>query len=941
MMKKLILVLSILSSAFALAQTSVNGKVVDQNGAPVANANIIVVGQAEGAVADFDGNFAFTTSLTPPFTVRVSSLGYTTATATFSGSALTVTLNESSTALDEIVISASRTPERIFESPVSVERFGLAQIQNATAESFYGSLQNLKGVDINTNSLTFQSINTRGFATFANTRFLQLVDGMDNTAPGLNFVLGNLVGMSELDVASVEILPGASSALYGAGAFNGILFMTSKDPFTTEGVSVYGKTGITVQNAAGANEYMDVGVRFAKKFSDKLAIKANLTFLQGEDWHANSTQDMSQTALPYAGWSSRRTNPGYDGLNVYGDEVATTLDFDYFAGTPAGTYGSAFVSRTGYDEAALADYDAKSMKRDIGIYYRPNGDDLEIIYNYRRGTGTTIYQGANRYAVSGFAMTQQKLEVKNDHFFVRAYVTAEDSGDAYDTRFAAININRQQAADTKWFGDYVTGYLLSKQLGRSDADAHNNGRLAADYPVDFYSQFGAATNYGAFNLQGQANRNRFLPGSGEFNSAFTKVRQDGDFATGAKFIDNTKFRHINGNYNFAHLINDWADLQVGGSYRQYELNSNGTIFTDKDGPIKYNEYGAYTQIQKKFADERLKVTASARYDKNEFLDGFVSPRISFGYTLGSARNHNVRFSAQTGFRNPTTQDFFIGLDVGQAILVGGAESNLDRDVRTFATSAQAQGLGLPATSTITGRAAYTNSFSLSSVLAGAPVKKDTDLVGAEEIEAYEVGYRGQIGPITLDVSAYWNQYTNFNAAETKVVPLYGQAGDNSLSLLALQNGDYKVYQAYSNTDVPVKSYGLVAGLDTKVAGFDLGVSYTLTELDFNEADYPDFEVGLNTPRDRFKASFGHQELVKNLGFNVNYRYSGSYTWQASFADGEIPAFDVLDASINLKLPEYNSVLKLGGSNIAGGDYMTAIGTGMIGSIYYASLNVNF
>ena len=930
MMKKLILVLSILSSAFALAQTSVNGKVVNQNGAPVANANIIVVGQSEGAVADFDGNFAFTTSLTPPFTVRVSSLGYTTATATFSGSALTVTLNESSTALNEIVISASRTPERIFESPVSVERFGLAQIQNATAESFYGSLQNLKGVDINTNSLTFQSINTRGFATFANTRFLQLVDGMDNTAPGLNFVLGNLVGMSELDVASVEILPGASSALYGAGAFNGILFMTSKDPFTSEGITAYVKNGFTSQDAAGTNPYYDFGVRLAKKFSDKLAIKMNFTYLEGEDWHANSKLDVSSNALAN-GWSSRTTNTNYDGLNVYGDEVSTVLDFDYFAGTPTGTFGKAAVSRTGYDEAALADYDAKSYKTDIAIHYRPFDNDTEFIYNYRRGSGTTIYQGANRYAVSNFTMTQQKLEVKNKNYFLRAYVTAEDSGDAYDTRFAAININRQWSPDRKWFGDYVTGYLLAKQFGKSNDEAHKQGRLIADYPVDF---FGPVNNFGL------PNQNRFIPGSADFNNAFAKVRQDGDFATGAKFIDNTKFRHINGNYNFAHLINDWADLQVGGSYRQYELNSNGTIFTDKDGPIKYSEYGAYTQIQKKFADERLKVTASARYDKNEFLDGFVSPRISFGYTLGSARNHNVRFSAQTGFRNPTTQDFFIGLDVGQAILVGGAESNLDRDVRTFATSAQAQSLGLPATASVTGRSAYTNSFSLSSVLAGAPVKKDTELVGAEEIEAYEVGYRGQIGPITLDVSAYWNQYTNFNAAETKVVPLYGQAGDNSLSLLALQNGDYKVYQAYSNTDVPVKSYGLVAGLDTKIAGFDLGVSYTFTELNFNEEDYPDFEVGLNTPRDRFKLSFGHQELAKNLGFNVNYRYSGSYTWEASFADGEIPAFDVLDASINLKLPKYKSILKVGGSNIAGGDYMTAIGTGMIGSIYYAALNLS-
>ena len=933
-MRTLLLFLGFISGTFAFAQTTVQGKVVDQNGQPVANANIVVVGQSEGAVADFDGNFAFSASQTPPFSIRVSSLGYTTATVSFGGSAVTVVLNEASTALDEIVISASRTPERIFESPVSVERFGIAQIQNATSESFYGSLQNLKGVDINTNSLTFQSINTRGFATFANTRFLQLVDGMDNTAPGLNFVLGNLVGMSELDVQSVEILPGASSALYGAGAFNGILFMTSKDPFETEGISVYGKTGYTVQDAAGTNEYSDFGVRVAKRFSDKLAVKANFTFMQGEDWHANDRTDVSQGALGY-NWASPLNNPGYDGLNVYGDEVSTTLNFDFFAGTPAGTFGSAVVARTGYNEADVADYGAQSVKRDVAVHYRPFGDDLEVVYNYRRGTGTTIYQGANRYAVSGFAMTQQKLEIKNDNFFIRGYITAEDSGDAYDTRFAAININRQWSPDQKWFEDYVRGYLLSRQIGKNSEDAHRAARQVADYPANFAGSLGITSATGFPHI------NRFQPGSAEFNNAFAKVKQDGDFRTGARFIDNTKFRHINGNYNFAHLINDWADLQVGGSYRQYELNSNGTIFTDIDGPITYSEYGAYTQLQKTFADERAKFTASARYDKNEFLDGFVSPRVSLGYTLGAQRNHNIRVSAQTGFRNPTTQDFFIGLDVGNAILVGGATENLDRDVRTFPVSAQAQALGIPATATIVGRAAYENSFSLSSVLAGAPVAKATRQVQAEQIDAVEAGYRGKIGRFVIDISAYHNSYTNFNAAETKVVPLYGTAGDNQLSLLALQNGDYKVYQAYSNTEVPINSYGFVAGLDTKIAGFDLGVNYTYTRLDVDRIKYPDFEVGLNTPQDRFKASLGHTELFKNFGFNLNYRYSGSYLWEASFADGEVPAFDVLDAAMTYKLPQYNSVLKLGGSNVAGGDYMTAIGTGMIGSIYYAAININF
>ena len=122
-------------------------------------------------------------------------------------------LLETDNELDEVIISASRTPERIMESPVTIERMDTRDIQNTTSVNFYDGLANLKGVDVNTNSFTFKSINTRGFATFANTRFVQLVDGMDNSSPALNFAIGNMLGMSELDIATVELLPGASSAL--------------------------------------------------------------------------------------------------------------------------------------------------------------------------------------------------------------------------------------------------------------------------------------------------------------------------------------------------------------------------------------------------------------------------------------------------------------------------------------------------------------------------------------------------------------------------------------------------------------------------------------------------------------------------------------------------------------------------------------------------------
>ncbi|KAB7528395.1 TonB-dependent receptor [Flagellimonas olearia] len=919
-MRRLFSISLMLFGIVTYAQTTVQGKVVDENNEPIPGANVVLMGKAEGTTTDFDGNFTFNTSEEPPFRLRVSSIGFSEfiANVTANNQTLSIVLGEVSTLLDEIVVSASRTPERIFESPVSVERFGLKEIKNTTAESFYGGLQNLKGVDINTNSLTFQSINTRGFATFANNRFLQLVDGMDNTAPGLNFVLGNLVGMSELDVQSVEILPGASSALYGAGAFNGILFMRSKNPFDFQGISAYAKGGVTVQDAAGSNFYKDFGIRAAHAFSDKVAVKANLSVLTGEDWHANQTIDLNNPGAD-------RSNPAYDGLNVYGDEVSTTLNFDAAAGLPTGTVGSAVISRTGYDEADLANYNAESVKADFAFHYRPFGNDLEVILNSRIGRGTTIYQGANRYAVAGFTMQQHRLEIKNDNFFLRGYIVSENSGDAYDTRFAAINVNRSWKSDTQWFTDYATAYIPTYLGGiqqggltpeQSSAQAHIAGRQAAD-------------------------QGRLIPGTPAFENAFNKVINDGDLSTGAKFVDETKFRHVNGNYNLAHLIDDWADLQIGGSFREYELNSNGTIFTDIDGPITYNEYGAYLQLQKKFMDERLKFTGSARYDKNEFFDGFLSPRISLAYTAGESRNHNFRVSVQQGFRNPTTQDLFIGLNAGRAILVGSAPANLDRDVRTFNVSQAAQdNLGMPATVEIVGRAAYENAYSTASLLANDPQKVNTPLVQPEEITAYEAGYRAQIGKFTIDLSGYYNSYKNFLANTTTAVPFYGEAGDGGLSLLALQNGDYQVYQTYTNSDENINSYGATVGVDTKLGNFDLGVNYTYAELDIDEGRLEGFRTNFNTPKHKVKASFGNPELFTNFGFNVNYRWSDSYFWEASFADGDIPSFTVLDAQLNYAVPSIKSIFKVGGSNILGDEYFTAVGTGNIGSIYYVSWTIN-
>ena len=926
------------------AQTTVSGTVTDANSEqPIPGVNIKVVGKSLGTSTDFDGKFSFRVNEELPFSIEITYIGYARRIieVTEEDQDLKISLTENATSLDEVVVSASRTPESIRESPVSIERMDMRDIQNTPAVDFYDGLENLKGVQLNTNSLTFKSVNTRGFATFANARFVQLVDGMDSAAPALNFVMGNLTGISELDVHSVELLPGASSALYGANAFNGILFMTSKNPFDYQGASAYVKGGITSQDAAGDNGYYDFGMRFAHAFSDKFAAKVSFSMLKGTDWIADDYQDVSNPG-------STRVDPGFDGLNVYGDEVATTLDFDVIADgvgivLPPGYLGAARVSRTGYNDSDIMDYDAKSFKADAALHWRPTGGDLEVILQGKVGVGSTIYQGANRYSLENFSMNMGKLEIKNKDFFVRIYRVEDNAGNSFDSRFAAININRRWKSDTQWFTEYAQTYIGGR-LGAitgapmDDATAHATARQVA--------QTGA-----------------LVPGTSEFNEAKEDVLKDPDFNTGAQFLDNSKIYTGEGNYNFSRLLNDWADIQVGGNYKKYELISQGTIFTDTDGPIKYDEYGVYAQISKKLMDDRLKLTGSIRYDKNELMDGNYSPRLSLVYGAGENKNHNIRASYQTGFRNPTTQDFFIGLDVGNAILVGSAPENLDRyNSRPQLVSPTGQALGYGNNIVLSGRLAYDNSFTLSSVQAfgaaaaggvvnpGLLEQSSVDFVQPEKITAYEIGYRGGFGRMSFDVSFYYNDYENFIATKTVIVPYYGNVDLSDIhpvvpapnAMLAIANGDYKPFQVYTNSKADITSYGFLFGMSTKVfEKFDLGFNYTYSKFESNHEEVdPDFEPSFNTPENSIKASFGSTQLFENFGFNVGVRYNDEYLWQASFGDGMVPSSTVVDAQINYRVPSLLSTFKLGGTNIGGKEYTQAFGTGYIGSMYYLSWVIN-
>ena len=567
-------------------------------------------------------------------------------------------------------------------------------------------------------------------------------------------------------------------------------------------------------------------------------------------------------------------------------------------------------------------YNARSMKFGASLNYRPYGDDrLEVIWNSKFGVGNTIYQGLNRYNIRNFFMEQHKLEFRGKNFFVRGYLTNEDAGDSFDTRFAAININREWKDDNTWFGEYVGAYIGATLGGLTSDQAHALARQ-------------------------QAESGRFLPGTPEFQAAFDKVTNDQDLITGSKFQDNTKLYHVDANYNFQDMI-DWAEFQVGASYRLYSLNSDGSIFTDYDGPIDYDEYGVYTQMQKKFLeDDSLKLTASLRYDKAQNFDGNFSPRVSLAYAAGEDKNQNFRASFQTGFRNPTTQDQYIGLNAGRAFLVGSAPDNLDRYTTPALTlsGAGATIAGTPSV-TLTGRAAYENAFSASSVVQGAPTAANVELVKPEKVTAYEVGYRGIVGGnenrVTVDMSVYYNSYEDFISNNNVLVPFYGTVGDNSLSLAALANGDFTAFSTYTNSSADISSYGGSIGLNTRIFdGFNVGLNYTFAKFDFDQSTDPDFQAAFNTPEHKVKFQFGKTDLFENFGFNINVRWQDEYLWESTFHNAVIDSRTILDAQVNYTIPKWKSVIKLGGSNLTGQEYLSAPGVGAIGSQYYLSWTIN-
>lgn len=941
----IVLLLTIQNLAFSQDNViELSGRVVDnESKEPLTGVNVLIKGTVAGTITDAKGNFSLLTKLRFPFTLAFSMVGFQPQEFEIKGtdSNIQVALITQTLLGKEVVVTASRMEESILKSPVAIEKLDIRAIKDSPSPGFYDALENVKGVQMTTSSLTFKVPNTRGFNIPNNFRFMQLVDGVDMQAATLGVPLGNAIGPTELDIASVEITPGAASALYGMNAINGMANLLTKSPFLYQGLSLYQKTGVNhVDGIDHAPSVLtETAIRYARAFKNKFAYKINASYMRGTDWRSNTATDQNpnslNTANPNFPELEGANHPAYDAWNKYGDENNNAVTI---SGVNYGGRNQTFlVRRTGYWERNVVSPTVDNLKFDAALHYKIS-EKAELSYVYRIGKMDGVFQRGNKIQLDNVVVQNHKLELKGSNYFIRSYMSLENTGDSYNVKPMVDNLDiTGGGSNTEWGTKFKTA--LQNQLN-SGTDLASAMQLARQ----------------------QADAGRVEPGTPAFEDLKNTIRKINNWdhgkivagapETGGAFLtQRSHLYHTDAQYDFENRLK-FANLLVGADARIYEVIPDGNNFVDFSRPLEertlpggknvyYRKLGAFAQLTRTFFKEKLKLYGSLRVDYNPEFDPKINPRVAAVYTL--KEKHNFRASYQNGFRFPALFEAISYVNNGNVRRVGGLPyineglGYLDNSYTLASVNSFNAAVNTDVTAGLTASQAALKNRALLETTNLSPTEP-------ERINSFEIGYKSVLAnnKVVIDIDAYTNKYTGFLGQVEVAVPLNNavQVGTDEAVIAMLasnRNAQQTRYRVYTNARNSYNNFGSSLGITYNFyERFIISGNVNYNNIDTNkERDV--FVTGFNTPNWTTNISLGNREVAKNLGFNVVWRWQDSFLWESPLANGIVPAYQTFDAQVTYRLPQYKAVIKGGGSNIFNKRYIQYAAGPTIGGLYYLSL----
>jgi iron complex outermembrane recepter protein len=937
----LALLILMLFAHLGFSQSVVKGKIIDAaSGEALIGATVVLKGTTTGGLTDLDGIFEFKVNKSYPFTLTISSIGYSTLDVEVTNDkSLNIKMSENALLIDEFVTTARREVTKA--TPTPEYTFDKLAIRNTAALSAYEGTSNAPEVDVTRSSALNTTINTRGFNSTSPVRSLQIIDGVDNQAPGLNFSLGNFLGSSELDLLKLTIVSGASSAYYGPNAFNGVIKMETQNPFNSRGLSALVK--------GGERNLVETAIRYAdviKRKKDSLpfiGVKFNFYHIRVYDWEAQNYKAVDGT-------KSKTGNPGgWDKVNSYGDEYDAGFDyanvwqFPDYAGL--GTF-----HRKGYNEVDLVDYNSKNTKANAAFHFRLNpskkDSSAEFIVSSSFGTGTTVLQGDNRFSLRDILFFQNRLELrKTNKYFIRAYATNEDAGNSFDPYFTALLLLQKQRTNESWKNEYERYWRGDFKTGRPSV---YDEMVAKGYPTNAFGDSAKARLWLAENADFLTKRHEdaanasntrnttagvakpyLIPGTQEFKDSFnlivnnkTNIRT-GDFA-GTGLYDKSALYHITGQFRFTPT---WVDeITIGGNGRLYAPKSNGTIFSDSGRTITNYEFGMYSGFEKSFNDGKWKWTTTARLDKNENYPFLFSPAMSLTYQRNSV--DFIRVSINSAIRNPTLGDQYLQLNVGRAILAGNLTGQQDLiTVESFID--------------------YLNNGRRKNILKYFSL----DPIRPEKVKSIEVGFQQRIfenveksGKVVsaLDAvgGAYFSVYDDFIGYKLGV-----RSGFDPVFALPINVQAYR-YATNSKNTVTTNGASIALTYLYRKVQFSGNYSWNKLRSAVNDSIIPAY----NTPEHKYNLSISARSLpitigsfkYDKFGFGINYKFIEGFRFEGSPQfTGDILSYNLLDVQLSFGFKKINSTLKIGAANALNNLHYETYGGPLLGRMAYASWLYDF
>ncbi|MEO8479758.1 MAG: TonB-dependent receptor [Gemmatimonadota bacterium] len=836
------LLVGAVSTVAAQGTSTITGRVSRVgDGELLAGVQITVQGTGIAAATNYQGRYTISRVPDGAQVIVFRWLGYAPVErqVTVSGDmTLDVELQPQPVSLADIQVSAaSREPERIVEAPASITYIDPRVLQT-TAPTGQAplALAQAPGVDLVQSGVNDFNINARGFNSSLNRRVLTLLDGRDLAIVFLGSQEWNTLPVALDELASMELVRGPGSALYGANAFAGVINMTTLSPRESPG----GKISIS---GGELNSYKADG-RWAGLFSEgRFGLRVNGGYSSNDTWSRSRTL-ANRTALQ----------------DEYAPAIAGT-DITVGLATPE---VRALIGQTCGGTGELC----------AGAVRTPEGDRAPLTAAY--GSARLDY-----YLNNGGALT------------------FEGGASQAQNEVLVTGVGRIQVA--KGFKPY--------------------GRVA--YNSEHLNIFGY------------------------WNHRESKEPQY-NLSTGARLFETSDIRHVEAQGNNGFMDGRGRAI-VGASFRQYNVNTDGSLMRLEDDDRSDKVYSAYTQLEYRVTD-MVRLVGAARLDKGDLFARQFSPKA--GIVFSPNENHSFRFTVNKAFQTPNYSEFFLRAAAGAPLNFSALEAGL---------RANAQ-LG-PALAGVPNGQLFTNT-------AAVPVfARGNAALDVEKTLGYELGWKGALTPrVYVTVDAYLNNIKDFvtdllpgvNPAfpfwtapdavpEQARAALEGAAksllGSNPATALAAagltrtEDGNTAVVLSYTNEG------------DVDQKGVDIGLGFQLTdELRVDGTfSYFDFTVNSqnagdkllpNTPKQKGTVSLTYQGTRNGFDANVSLRAVASYDWAAGVLAGKVPSSEWVNASVGYKVSSNFRVFAVG-TNIFDQQRYQLFGGSVIGRRVLGGLTTTF